>query len=119
MGFPRVVGRAMNTGTESFTTTLRRVLDAAGPGLEVSVKGTRVSVALVQQVFDVEGNARGLCLVEVEGVRGFGGIVTFENPPKVTVVNALPGEEAEMARTGRFMVEALTEPPTAPRSAEA
>lgn len=98
------------SSTLALTTTLCRLLDAAGPGVEVKVFGTRVLATLVQELFDHDGLHRGACRVTAEGRRTFGGVVTFESPPRVTVVNALDGEHSEMERLGLLLVEVLTAP---------
>jgi hypothetical protein len=100
----------------TYVTTERRLLDAACSDLELKVKGTTARVTIAQPTFDSEGRFRGECRVTVEGQRRFGGKVEFVTPLKVTVADALPGEEAELSRAGTCLVEALTEPedPAAP-----
>jgi hypothetical protein len=93
------------------TTTEKKLREAAGGAVELAFVGAAVRVTLVQELLDADGHHRGACRITVEGRRVFGGNVELETPLKVSVVNALPGEEAEMERAGIYMVEALTDPP--------
>jgi hypothetical protein len=88
-------------------TTWARLLKSVGPGLEVERRGTTALVVVDQPQFDAEGRFHGVCRIMIEGRRLFGGLVEFGDPPKVTLKNALAGEEPEMARIALLTVEVL------------